>query len=109
MEEKEGMFKELVENSSDVIIVTNREYSIRYISSSVRSIFGLEPVSLIGRNIFDFIRAGRKEVWLKSLEDQDHFDGEETIKQDNEILYFDVNVSNLLNHYKVQGLVLKLH
>jgi PAS domain S-box-containing protein len=108
-EEQEGMFKELVENSSDIIIVTDGEYNIRYISSSVRSIFGLEPVSLVGRNIFDFIRAGRKDVWLKSLEDHDHFNGEETIKVDNEILYFDVNVSNLLNHYKVQGLVLKLH
>lgn len=103
------MFKELVENSSDIVIVTNGEYNIRYISSSVLSIFGLEPVSLIGRNIFDFVRSGRKEVWLKSLEEHDHFDGEEMIKQKNEILYFDVNVSNLLNHYKVQGLVLKLH
>jgi PAS domain S-box-containing protein len=107
--DREGMFRELVENSSDIVIVTNREYNIRYISSSVRSLFGLEPVALLGRNIFDYVRPTRKDVWLKCLEEQSQFTGEETIKFNDQILYFDVNVSNLLNNYTVQGLVLKLH
>ena len=107
---EEGMFKELVEDSGDIIIVTDVEYRIRYISSSVRSIFSREPVTLIGRNIFDFISTDRKELWKETMKGQTRFHGEEAVQVgNNESMYFDVSVSNMLNRYPVEGLVLKLH
>jgi PAS domain S-box-containing protein len=105
----EGIFKELVENSGDIIIVTDAQYRIRYISSSVRELFSLEPVSLLGKSIFDFISTDRKEVWKQGLTGQSAFKSEEAIQIGREAVYFDVSVSDLLNHYPVQGLVLKLH
>ena len=50
------MFKELVENSEDIIIVTDSDFNIRYISSSVTTVFGFEPPSVVGREHDD----GRK-------------------------------------------------
>jgi PAS domain S-box-containing protein len=75
-----GMFKELVENSGDIIIVTDSEYRIRYISSSVSSLFSREPVTLIGRSIFEFINSDQKERWKEAMKDQTHFHGEEAIQ-----------------------------
>jgi PAS domain S-box-containing protein len=104
-----GMFKELVEDSGDIIIVTDAEYRIRYISSSVSSLFSREPVTLIGRSIFEFINSDQKERWKEALKGQTHFHGEEAVQiGENNAVYFDVSVSNMLNRHPVEGLVLKL-
>jgi PAS domain S-box-containing protein len=107
---EEGMFKELVEDSGDIIIVTDAEYRIRYISSTVRSLFSREPVTLVGKKIFDFISSDRKEIWKEVMQGQPPFHGEEAVHVGkNEAVYFDVSVSSMLNRYPVEGLVLKLH
>jgi len=109
--ENEGMFRELIENSDDIIIVTDREFRIRYISSSVHKIFDVEPVSLLGRNIFDYVKRDKEESWKACLNETPHSVVDEVelaVRGDGKII-FDVHVSNLLDHFKVQGLVLKLH
>ncbi|MBL0743251.1 sensor histidine kinase [Chryseolinea lacunae] len=109
--ENEGMFRELIENSDDIIIVTDKEFRIRYISSSVHKVFDVEPVSMLRRNIFDFVAREKQESWKHCLDETPHsvVDEVEFKVQHGEKRYFDVHVSNLLDHYKVQGLVLKLH
>jgi PAS domain S-box-containing protein len=62
------MFQELVENSNDIVIVTDREYRVRYISSSVIDFFGIEPVTVIGRDIFDFVKREKAQPWKDFLE-----------------------------------------
>jgi PAS domain S-box-containing protein len=108
--EKE-MFQELIENSNDIVIVTDQEFRVRYISSSVSNVFGIEPVSVIGRNIFDFVKRDKVRPWKECLTEASYPIVDEISVQvrEHEKIYFDVHVSNLLNHYKVQGLVLKLH
>jgi PAS domain S-box-containing protein len=105
------MFRELVENSNDIVIVTDREYRVRYISSSVMDVFGIEPVAVIGRNIFDFVKREKIQPWKDCLEEASYpFVDEISVNRgEHDRVYFDVHVSNLLNDYKVQGLVLKLH
>jgi PAS domain S-box-containing protein len=105
------MFQELIENSDDIIIVTDREYRVRYISSSVNDVFGIEPVTVVGRNIFDFVKRDRVQPWKDCLKEASYpFVDEISVnRSEHDKRYFDVHVSNLLNHYKVQGLVLKLH
>jgi PAS domain S-box-containing protein len=109
--ENEGMFQEVVENSDDIIIVTDKEFRIRYISSSVHKIFDVAPVSLLGRNIFDYVTRDKEESWKACLNETPHsvVDEVELTVQRDQTIYFDVHVSNLLDHFKVQGLVLKLH
>jgi PAS domain S-box-containing protein len=105
-----GMFKELVENSGDIIVVTDAEYRIRYVSSSVSSLFSRDPVTLVDRSIFEFINSDQKERWKEAMKGQTHFHGEEAVQiGENDAVYFDVSVSNMLNRYPVEGLVLKLH
>ncbi len=105
------MFQELIENSNDIVIVTDREYRVRYISSSVIDVFGIEPVAVIGRNIFDYVKRDKVQPWKDCLQEASYpFVDEISVnKGEHDKVYFDVHVSNLLNHYKVQGLVLKLH
>jgi PAS domain S-box-containing protein len=105
-----AMFKELVENSGDIIVVTDAEYRIRYVSSSVSSLFSRDPVTLVDRSIFEFINSDQKERWKEAMKGQTHFHGEEAVQiGENDAVYFDVSVSNMLNRYPVEGLVLKLH
>src|SRR5690349_6972699 len=108
---EEGMFRELVENSEDINIVTDGEFRIRYISSSISKIFGVEPVSLLGRNICDFVGREKVENWKESLDS-----GSSPLKDEillnsktGQKVYLDVHVSNFLNRFIVQGLVLKLN
>ena len=61
------MFQELIENSNDIVIVTDREYRVRYISSSVIDVFGIEPVAVIGRNIFDYVKRDKVQPWKDCL------------------------------------------
>src|SRR5687768_16580125 len=108
----EGMFKELVENSDDIVIVTDKDFRIRYISSSVTKAFGIEPVKLLGENIFHFAGADKVESWKQCLQDPTHTTFHEEISLSptpDKKIYFDIQVSNLFNKSNIQGLMLKLH
>ncbi len=51
----EEHFRLLIENASDLIIVTDSEGSITFVSPSVESILGYLPEELVGMNIFDLV------------------------------------------------------
>jgi hypothetical protein len=104
------MFRELVENSEDIIIVTDPEFRIRYSSSSVVKVFDREPVSLLGRHLSEFIDQDKIESWKDNLgENKNQFIDEVTLKVKGYNTYFDAQVSVLLHNFTMQGLVLKLH
>lgn len=48
-------FRKLVENAHDLILVLNRDGSMRYLSPSARRLTGYEPQELLGRNPFEFV------------------------------------------------------
>jgi PAS domain S-box-containing protein len=104
------MFKELVENSEDIIIVTDSDFNIQYISSSVTTVFGLEPTSVVGRNIFEYIEQDKIAPWRELLRQVSSSCSDEiSVKIGGHKMYFDVHVANLLDSDSVQGVVLKLH
>lgn len=112
MKEDDGMFKELIENSNDILIVTDEDFKIRYISSSVTRAFGIEPIKLLGQSIFTFVSAEKTDKWKRCLEDhaQMSFHDEISLSASNDKKnYFDVEVSNFLNKSSIHGLVIKLH
>lgn len=111
MEWREGMFRELIENSDDIIVVVDKDLFIRYISSSVTDVFDVKPVSLLGRKINEFVSAERLQEWRAQLEQQANMLTDEIEVSDSkgEKLHFEVKVSNMMHHYPVQGLVLKLN
>ena len=104
------MFKELVENSEDIIIVTDSDFNIRYISSSVATVFGFDPPSVVGKNIFEFIEQDKIEPWRDLLKQVTSSCSDEiSVFISGQKWYFDVHVANLLDMDRVQGVVLKLH
>lgn len=109
--DNDGMFKELVENSNDILIVTDQEFIIRYVSSSVTRIFSIESYRVLGASIFSFVSADKIEKWRQCITDSADttFQEEISLKINGSKNYFDVQVSNFLNKTSVKGLVIKLH
>jgi PAS domain S-box-containing protein len=110
--DNEGMFRELVENSNDIILVTDEEFRIRYISSSVTRSFGIEPIKVLGLNIFTFVSPEKIDNWRACLVDSAYTSFQEEISLKNkaqEKIYFDVQVSNLLDKSNIRGLFIRLH
>lgn len=107
----DGMFKTLVENTSDVIIVTDTDFRIRYVSSSVEKIFGIEPVKVIGTGLLSYVPLEKRQEWeacMTMLTDS-VFRDEISIPTDQKgYLYFDIEVSRYETG-KTAAYLLKLH
>lgn len=106
----EWSFRELVENSDDVFIVTDRDFKIRYISSSVEKLNGTQPIALLGRDIFDYVRQDLVEEFkvclTSSTLDQSYEFGLELKRG---MTFFDVHVSHVSKTDPSHGFVFKLH
>lgn len=108
-----SMFRALVEKSNDIIIITGRDYRIKYITGSVKKLLGISPEEALGCSLFDFIEIGKADSLKSFAQNEDHAEDRfsevclTTTK--GEERYFDVTISNLLDNNKVNGLVLNLH
>lgn len=110
MECREGLFKELVENSSDVYIVTDTEFNIRYISSSVSLILKVQPVAVLGRSILDYISPEKQTEWAARLSRAgEPFNSELEFVKGNSKIYFDVRASKMFDRGRLRGYVLQLY
>lgn len=109
--DNEGLFRELVENSNDILIITDRELKVRYVSSSIKRSFNIDPVRVLGKSIFSFVTADRVEKWRECLwqKMETSFQEEISIMLGGSPVYFDVDVTNFLDRQNINGLVLKLH
>jgi PAS domain S-box-containing protein len=107
--ENVGMYRELVETSDNIVIVTDPDFNIQYVSSAVVKAFDLEPNDLLGRNVFDFVNDDRVQEWKQILEQSSAAGFTEEISltlPEGRKAYYDVQVSNLQD---VRGLALHLH
>ncbi|MCK6616227.1 MAG: PAS domain-containing sensor histidine kinase [Cyclobacteriaceae bacterium] len=110
MEGADWIFRELVENSGDIFTVVDKNFRIRYISSGVKE-YGAEPISLLGKNIFDFVCPEKTEEWkqhLAGVEERRLYEiglrlGKSTTN------YFDVTIYRINQGAPGNGHVLKLH
>jgi PAS domain S-box-containing protein len=108
----EWNFSELVENSGDIFIALDDQFKIRYTSSSILRMYGIEPINLIGRSIFDFIGPELIDVYKQGLLNS-------PVDESNEIAlelqkgvrtYFEVYISPTMKQDASQkGFALKLH
>ena len=109
--DNEGLFRELVENSNDILIITDRDLKIRYVSSSAKRSYDIDPMRVLGENIFSFVTADRIETWRECLYQkiETSFQEEISLMLGGRPVYFDVHVTNFLDQKNINGLVLKLH
>jgi PAS domain S-box-containing protein len=107
----ESLLKELFENRRNVVIVTDESYNIRYASATVEAIFGVNPLSILGRNGFDFVHESRRKEWRECLEHANgNGSGEITLRTNNgDEIYFDVTVTNHVDHDEIRGMVVFMY
>lgn len=103
-------FRELVENSGDIFAVVDKDFRIRYISSGVKE-YGSEPITLLGKNIFDFVCPEKIEEWKQHLAGVDERKLYEIGLRlaRNTTTYFDVSIYRINQGTIEHGHVLKLH
>lgn len=65
--ERELHFRSLIENSSDIITLTDEQGIILYKSPSVYRVLGYKPQEIIGKPIFDFIHPFDIEIMVEIL------------------------------------------
>ena len=114
LKKSEEYFKEIIENSSDIIVITDKNGDITYCSHSIESFTGYKPEELIGKSGFvlthpddvqravsDFGKAIlRKDAVASNAFRIVHKDGTER--------HFDGLGRNLLNNPSVAGLIFNI-
>jgi diguanylate cyclase (GGDEF)-like protein/PAS domain S-box-containing protein len=108
----EAHFRSLVQNSSDVITIVDRDGRITYQSSSIERAFGFQPQEVVGRDLRSLLQPEAAAILLASLE-RPAFAGEsarlmETRMRHRDGSYRDVEttITNMLGDPGVKGLVL---
>jgi len=111
MIETENLLNRLFENPRNVVLVTDEQYNIRYASSTVETIFGINPVSILGKNGFDFVPESKRKEWRDCLaEANGNRSGEITLHTNHgDEVYFDVSVTNHMDHDEIRGMVVFMH
>lgn len=106
-----NLLKRLFENPRNIVLVTDEHYNIRYASDTVETIFGIEPVSILGKNGFDFVPETRRQEWRDCLtEANGNGSGEIKLRTNNgDDVYFDVTITNHIDHDEIRGMVVFLY
>jgi len=116
LQESEKYFKEITENSSDIIVITDKNGDIKYCSRSIERFTGYKPEELIGKSGFTFIHPDELERAINDF-------GEAILRTDSppppnafRILhrdgserYFEGMGKNLLDNPSVEGIVMNIH
>lgn len=107
----ENLVRKLFENPKNIVLVTDEQYNIRYASAAVETIFGINPISILGRNGFDFVPESKRAEWRECLiEANGNKSGEITLFTNNgDEVHFDVTVSNHIEHEDVNGMVVFMY
>lgn len=66
--DSEARFRALVQYSSDVIMIVDPDGTLRYISPSMSSIFGHDPIQLTGTNLLDLVHVDDRSETARFLE-----------------------------------------
>ncbi|HMJ70044.1 MAG TPA: PAS domain-containing sensor histidine kinase [Cyclobacteriaceae bacterium] len=107
----EQLVRKVIENPKNIVLVTDEQYNIRYASSAVETIFGIKPVSILGRSGFDFVPESKRQEWRDCLiEANGNKSGEITLFTNNgDEVHFDVTVTNHIDHDDIHGIVVFMY
>ncbi|HTD23455.1 MAG TPA: PAS domain S-box protein [Terriglobales bacterium] len=112
MAESEQRFRALVQNSSDIISILDKNYNFRYLTPANQRHTGYTPDEKFGRNWLEFIHPEDVEKARKALDDLRNSAAEEAVisyrtrHKDGSWRHFETNVQNALNVSAIAGIVL---
>ncbi len=105
-------YESLVQNSSDIIIVLNRDATVRYVSDTVEQMLGYRPRELVDKDLTDWIFAGDLRAFRNALDRVASRRGTQFFTQfrfrhrKGEWVFFEAVGNNMLEDEAIQGLVL---
>jgi diguanylate cyclase (GGDEF)-like protein/PAS domain S-box-containing protein len=107
-----GSFKTLVQEASDLIVVSDEEGSVRYVSPAMERILGFEPGEVMGWNPLEFLNADDSGHVVAAIAGTLGLPGPDGPVQcrarhrDGSWRWLEIIVTNLLEDPDVQGIVL---
>ena len=116
LRESEKYFKEITENSSDIIVITDKNGGIKYCSRSIERFTGYKPEELIGKSGFTFIHPDEVEraahdfgeaIMIKDSPIPPN--AFRVVRKDGSERYFEGVGKNLLDNPSVTGIVMNIH
>jgi PAS domain S-box-containing protein len=111
----EKYFKEITENSSDIIVITDKNGDIKYCSRSTERFTGYKPEELIGRNVIRVIHPDdvKRAVgdFGKAILAKDSAipNGFRIVHKDGSERYFEGLGKNFLDNPVVAGFIMNVH
>ncbi len=114
LKKSEEYFKEITENSSDMIIITDKNGDVKYCSGSVERCTGYKPEELIGKSTFAFIHPDDlqravsdfgKSILAKETAIPNAF---RMVHKDGSVRYFDGLGKNLLDNPSIAGFIMNI-
>jgi PAS domain S-box-containing protein len=115
LRKSEKYFKEITENSSDIIIITDKNGDIKYCSRSIERIAGYRPVELIGRSSLTLIHPDDKKRAIgdfgKAILAIDYTipNAFRILHKDGSERYFEGLGKNFLDNPSVAGFIMNVH
>jgi len=105
-------FRALIENSSDAILLVNKQTEIMYASASTAKILGYQPEELLGRNGLDLVHPQDRDHSDRALKEvlaQPHCPSQTSARvrrKDGEWCWVENTASNMLHEPSIQAIVL---
>jgi diguanylate cyclase (GGDEF)-like protein/PAS domain S-box-containing protein len=110
--QNEARFRSLVQHSSDVIIVTRTDATVRFVSPSATRVFGYDPAAMVRQSLTDLLHPEDRERAIVFFRDATQTPGvtgpvEWRFRQpDGSWLNAEILATNLLHDSTVKGIVL---
>jgi len=107
-------FRRLIENAFDLIIVINRDLTLRYVSPSAKRLTGFEPEEVMGANALDFVHPDDLpdivQKFSTGLAKPEHEEQVEyrSLRKDGSWFVAEAKAVNLLDDPAVEGIVVNL-
>ena len=112
MREREASTRSLIENSSDLVLVVDRDEQLRFASSASRNVLGIEPADLVGRALDTLVHPDDEGALRRAIADVIRDPGASPFVEcrfrrgDSEWQYTEVALANLLDDRFVRGIVM---
>jgi len=112
LRESEEYFKEIIENSSDIVVVINKNGDIKYCTGSIERYSGYKPEELIGKSAFTFIHPDdikrASENFERKIQAADfiYYNEYRLLHKDGSARYFEGTGKNLLNNPAIAGYII---
>lgn len=112
IQQQEQYFRSLIENSSDITLVLDRNLQLSYVSPSCRKNLGYEPQELLGSSGIPFVHPD-DDVFVRDMLDKVLYSANESlrlnriraIRQDGAVRFLEATLTSLFHDNSISGLV----